>query len=102
LNADGDPLSTINFTTGATNFTYTVPADAAYLNISAKYSEISVADFAIYQTKSVVTESGGTGDGKGPAGPNTTFCDGLHKLCKYLIETYKNKDIIFLTPIKRF
>lgn len=33
--------------------------------------------------------------------PNETFCDGLHKLCRYLCETYKNKDIISLTPIKR-
>ena len=33
--------------------------------------------------------------------PNETFCDGLHKLCRYLCETYKNTDIIFLTPIKR-
>jgi lysophospholipase L1-like esterase len=33
--------------------------------------------------------------------PNETFCDGLHKLCRYLCDTYKDKDIIFLTPIKR-
>ena len=33
--------------------------------------------------------------------PNETFCDGLHKLCRYLCDTYKDKDIIFLTPFKR-
>ena len=101
LNADGDPLSTLNFTTETENFTHTVPADAAYLNISAKYSEISVENFVIYQTTEVVTESTSS-DGKSPSGANTTFCNALHKLCRYLCETYKNKDIIFITPIKRF
>lgn len=101
LNADGDPLSTINITTGTTNYTHTVPDDAAYFNISAKYSEVSIADFAIYQTTVAEGESGSS-EGKGPDGANTTFCDALHKLCKYLCETYKGKDIVFLTPIKRY
>lgn len=104
LNADGDPLETLNFTTSVENFTTVVPADAAYLNISAKYSEISIDDFGVYQSSEIASSGSSSGTGKGPDGKNTTFCDALHKLCKYLCETYTgtNKDIVFLTPIKRY
>ena len=101
LNADADPISTINFGTEVDNFTYKVPGEAAYLSISFKYDECNVENAAVYQIAPEVLESGSEDNGKGPSGLKTTYYDALHTMCRYLLKTYKNKDIFFCTPIKR-
>ncbi len=101
LDADGDDISQVNFTNDVTNFTAIAPADAAYLTVCFKYEEATPESCTVYMSLAVDNEGDGTSSGKASAEPNETFCDGLHKLCRYLCNTYKNKDIIFLTPIKR-
>ena len=90
LDKDGKGISNKNFTSEVTDFTATAPYNAAYLTVCFKYEEVNPEDCVVYM--SVPTDKNA---------PNETFCDGLHKLCRYLCDTYKDKDIIFLTPIKR-
>ena len=107
--ADGDDISYSNFTNSGNNFTLYIPTSAAYISVVAKYEEISPEDFAVYMstgsTSGGNTSGGNTGgDDTGETlvvGGNETYCDALHALCRYLLKTYKNKDIIFCTPIKR-
>lgn len=101
LNADADPISTVNFGTEVNNFTYKVPAEAAYLSISFKYSECEVANAAVYQISPEIIENSSEDTGKGPNGLKETYYDAMHTLCRYILNTYKNKDIFFCTPIKR-
>ncbi len=99
INMDGDDISTINFTSGTTDYTVVAPNDAAYLTVCFKYEEVNPEDCVVYMSVAVPTE----GDlvGKSSNEPNETFYDGLHKLCRYMRHTYPKADIIFLTPIKR-
>lgn len=90
LDKNGKGISDKNFTLETADYTAIAPYNAAYLTVCFKYEEIDPENCAVYM--SVPTDKNA---------PNETFCDGLHKLCRYLCETYKNKDIIFLTPIKR-
>ena len=90
LDKDGKGISNKNFTSEVADFTATAPYNAAYLTVCFKYEEVNPEDCVVYM--SVPTDKNA---------PNETFCDGLHKLCRYLCDTYKDKDIIFLTPIKR-
>ena len=99
LDADGDPISTINFTTGTSDFTAISPDGAAYLWISYKYEEIDPSECAVYM--SVDVSSNSSSPHKASNEPNETFYDSMHKLCRYLRHTYPKADIIFLTPIKR-
>ena len=97
LDADMNDISLVNFTNGSKDFTHIAPPDAAYITVCFKYAEVQPEDCVIYMSKESVHDS----YGKASLDPNETFCDGLHKLCRTLLEKYKNKDIIFLTPIKR-
>lgn len=99
LNMDGDDISTINFTSGTSDFTAVAPDDAAYLTICFKYDEVDPMDCVAYMSGTVPSDE--NHDGKSSDEPNETFYDGLHKLCKYTRHTYPKADIIFLTPIKR-
>lgn len=101
LDADADPISTVNFTTEVDNFTYQVPAAAAYLSVSFKYEEIAIADAAIYQVAPEDSESSSSATGKGPEGLKETFYDAMHTMCRYLKNAYKNKDIFICTPVQR-
>ena len=101
LNVDGDELSFKNFTSGTSNYTVTAPGDAAYLTICFKYAEISPEDAAAYMSVAVETEDEIAASGKSTDDPCETFYDGMHKMCKQLLNTYKNKDIIIVSPIKR-
>lgn len=101
LNADADPIKTINFGTEVENFTYKVPGEAAYISISFRYDECAVENAAIYQISPEVIESTSEDNGKGPSGLKETFYDAMHTMCRYLLRTYKNKDIFLCTPIKR-
>ena len=99
VDADGDPISTLNFTSEVSDFTAVSPDDAAYLWVSYKYEEISPEKCAVYMSVAVSGEN--ATPEKSSNEPNETFYDGLHKLCRYLRHTYPRADIIFLTPIKR-
>lgn len=93
LDADKNPLSTFNLKDQ--NFQFTVPADACYVSITfagdastaALYKE-RIDDGTMSQEEMDLTHS--------------TFCGAIHTICKYLLDNYKNKDIVFVTPIKRY
>jgi hypothetical protein len=101
LDADGDEISTINLTSGATNYTAVAPANASYLSVSFKYAECSPEDCVAYMSVSVDDNTGNVSSGKSSSEPCETYYDGLHKLCKTLLKTYKNKDVFICTPMKR-
>lgn len=101
LDADGDDISRVNFTTGATDFTAVAPASAAYVTVCFKYEEIQPEECTVYMSKAVSADGSSTSTGKSTDEPCETFYDGLHKMCKQLVATYKNKDIIICSPIKR-
>lgn len=101
LNADGDEISTINLTSGATNFTAIAPANAAYLSVSFKYAEVEPEDCVAYMSVAADENTKDVSSGKASNEPCETYYDGLHKLCKTLLRTYKNKDVIICTPMKR-
>lgn len=90
LDKNGKGISTKNFTSEGSDYTLIAPSNAVSLTVCFKYEEIAPEDCAVYM--SVPSDENA---------PNETFCDGLHKLCRYLCNTYKDKDIIFLTPVKR-
>lgn len=100
FDADLVYITSINFTSSSsvTNFTYTIPANVAYISPCAKKEEVTAEDFAVYQSKITYSDSG---DYENGSENNETFYNALHKTMRYLLNTYKNKDIIFTTPIKR-
>ena len=97
LDADMNDISLVNFTNGSDDFTHIAPPNAAYITVCFKYAEVQPEDCVIYMSKESVPDS----YGKSSNEPNETFCDGLHKMCRTLLNKYKNKDIIILIPIKR-
>ena len=101
LDADGDDISRVNFTSGATNFTAVAPASAAYVLVCFKYEEIQPSECTVYMSKATEDDDSAEFTGKSNNEPCETFYDGLHKMCKQLVSTYKNKDIIICSPIKR-
>lgn len=97
LDADMNDISLVNFTNGSDDFTHIAPPNAAYITVCFKYAEVQPEDCVIYMSKESVPDS----YGKSSNEPNETFCDGLHKMFRTLLNKYKNKDIIILIPIKR-
>ncbi len=98
LDADKDDISFVNFTNdGGANNVLIAPENAAFLTVCFRYDQIDPEDCAVYMQ----AEHSPTREGMASTDPNETFCDGLHKLCRYLRHTYPKADIFFLTPIKR-
>ena len=97
LDADMNDISLVNFTNGSDDFTHIAPPNAAYITVCFKYAEVQPEDCVIYISKESVPDS----YGKSSNEPNETFCDGLHKMFRTLLNKYKNKDIIIIIPIKR-
>ena len=101
LDKDMKDISLVNFTNGSDDFTHVAPANAAYMTVCFKYAEVQPEDCVVQMS---TTAPGGLladSEGKASNEPNETFCDGLHKMCRTLLNKYKNKDIIILIPIKR-
>ena len=94
-------ISLVNFTLGSDDFTHIAPANAKYLTVCFKYEEVAPEDCVVYMSTSAPGGPYAKYEGRSSDEPNETFNDGLHKLCRALLKKYKNKDIIFLTPIKR-
>lgn len=101
LDADGDEISSVNFSTEATNYTVTAPSSAAYFVAVFKYEHVQPADAAVYMSVAVEDGDDTNNTGKSTNEPCETFYDGLHKMFKQLLNRYKNKDIIVCSPIKR-
>lgn len=94
LKSDKSSLSTINISKQSNKFQ--APANAAYISITFAESTsgtpetayVKCLDDLISEEEDTLTKS--------------TFCGAMHTICKYLCENYKNKDIFFITPIKRY
>jgi hypothetical protein len=95
LDADKKSLSTVNLKNQ--DYKFTAPSKAQYISIN--YSRalcgepneaylICLDDIPISEEEENLTKS--------------TFCGAIHTICKYLLENYKQKDIFFITPIKRY
>ena len=97
LDKDGERILDINFTLDIKDYTTIAPENAAFLTVCFRYDQIDPEDCAVYMQ----ADNSPTRDGMASNEPNETFCDGLHKLCRYLRHTYPKADIFFLTPIKR-
>ena len=98
LDADKNPLSTVNL--NQQNSQFTAPENAAYICVTFSYSGVKNPqdasliclddDFDEDAFQKVVDDL-----------TKSTFCGAIHTICKYLLENYPNKDIVFVTPIKR-
>ena len=94
LDKDKKSISTVNLS--AQEFQFTAPVNAAYISIAFYKTKlpnhedayVKSLDAAISEAEEELTKS--------------TFCGAIHTICKYLLENYKNKDIFFVTPIKRY
>ena len=93
LDSEKQPLSTVNLKDQ--NFTFTAPEKAHYISIS--FNGVTGSG-AVYQananTDSISEEIMDL--------THSTFCGAIHTICRYLLENYSNKDIVFVTPIKRY
>lgn len=93
LDSEKQPLSTVNLKDQ--NFTFTAPEKAHYISISFNGE---TGSGAVYQananTDSISEEIMDL--------THSTFCGAIHTICRYLLENYSNKDIVFVTPIKRY
>lgn len=94
LNGSKSSLSTVNLS--KQNYKFTAPAGSAYISITFSRSGsgepedvyVKCLDDFVSKEEELLTKS--------------TYCGALHTICKYLCENYKNKDIFFITPIKRY
>jgi lysophospholipase L1-like esterase len=94
LKSDKSSLSTINISKQSNKFQ--APANAAYISITFAESTsgepekayVKCIDGLISEEEETLTKS--------------TYCGSIHTICKYLLTNYKNKDIFFITPIKRY
>lgn len=94
LDSNKKSISTINIS--SKNNKFTAPLNASYISISfykertpdASQVYVKCIDDNLTAEESNLTKS--------------TFCGAIHTICKYLCENYKNKDIFFVTPIKRY
>jgi hypothetical protein len=95
LDADKKPLNSVNLKNQ--DYKFTAPSNAYYVSINysralcGEPSEaylICLDDIPISKEEENLTKS--------------TFCGAIHTICKYLLENYKQKDIFFITPIKRY
>lgn len=95
LDADKKSLSTVNLKNQ--DYKFTAPANAYYVSINFSRNSagepsdaylICLDDIEMSKEEERLTKS--------------TFCGAMHTICKYLCENYKNKDIFFITPIKRY
>jgi hypothetical protein len=93
LDSEKQPLSTVNLKDQ--DFTFTAPEKAHYISISFNGE---TGSGAVYQananTDSISEEIMDL--------THSTFCGAIHTICRYLLENYSNKDIVFVTPIKRY
>ena len=101
LDKDMKDISLVNFTNGSDDFTHVAPANAAYMTVCFKYAEVQPEDCVVQMSTTAPGGLFADSEGKASNEPNETFCDGLHKMCRTLLNKYKNKDIIILIPIKR-
>jgi lysophospholipase L1-like esterase len=101
LDKDMKDISLVNFTNGSDDFTHIAPANAAYMTVCFKYAEVQPEDCVVQMSTTAPGGLFADSEGKASNEPNETFCDGLHKMCRTLLNKYKNKDIIILIPIKR-
>ena len=92
LDSEKQALSTINLKDH--DFVFTAPEGAHYISIS--FSGASGSG-AVYQEDA----NGSVDLEEELALTHSTFCGAIHTICRYLLENYKNKDIVFVTPIKR-
>ena len=92
LDSEKQPLSTINLKDQ--NHIFTAPAGAHYISISFSGK---IGSGAVYQENET---DGGISEEEMTL-THSTFCGAIHTICKYLLDNYKNKDIVFITPIKR-
>ncbi|MBO5920447.1 MAG: hypothetical protein J6Q34_08170 [Bacteroidales bacterium] len=87
LDADKKALSTVNLKDQS--FRFVAPKDACYISITFSGS---ISDAYVYisipEDETDLTHS--------------TFCGAVHTICRYLQDNYKNKDIVFVTPIERY
>lgn len=95
LDADKNSLSTVNLKNQ--EYKFTAPKNAYYVSINFSRNSagepsdaylICLDDIEMSEEEEILTKS--------------TFCGAMHTICKYLCENYKNKDIFFITPIKRY
>ena len=93
LDSEKQPLSTINLKDQ--DHIFTAPAGAHYISISFSGKIGSGAVFQENETDGSISEEEMTLT-------HSTFCGAIHTICKYLLDNYKNKDIVFITPIKRY
>jgi lysophospholipase L1-like esterase len=93
LDSEKQPLSTINLKDQGHIFT--APAGAHYISISFSGE---IGSGAVYQENET---DGGISEEEMTL-THSTFCGAIHTICKYLLDNYKNKDIVFITPIKRY
>ena len=101
LDKDMKDISLVNFTNGSDDFTHVAPANAAYMTVCFKYAEVQPEDCVVQMSTTAPGGLFADSEGKASNEPNETFCDGLHKMCRTLLNKYKNKDIIILIPITR-
>jgi lysophospholipase L1-like esterase len=92
LDSEKQPLSTINLKDQGHIFT--APAGAHYISISFSGE---IGSGTVYQEN----ETDGNISEEEMTLTHSTFCGAIHTICKYLLDNYKNKDIVFITPIKR-
>jgi lysophospholipase L1-like esterase len=71
------------------------------MTVCFKYAEVQPEDCVVQMSTTAPGGLFADSEGKASNEPNETFCDGLHKMCRTLLNKYKNKDIIILIPIKR-
>lgn len=93
LDSEKQPLSTVNLKD--LDFTFIAPEKAHYISISFNGE---TGSGAVYQananTDSISEEIMDL--------THSTFCGAIHTICRYLLVNYSNKDIVFVTPIKRY
>lgn len=102
LDADKDDIKFVNFTNEGTDYTLTAPANAVYLIVCFKYEEVQPENAVVYMSVAVEGEEESVEvSGKSSNEPCETFYDAMHKTCKQILNKWKNKDVIFITPRKR-
>ena len=102
LDANKQPISTINLATDDAWKGFTTPNNTAFINISFKDNDEN--NFPTPETVALYDLSGGSQADLVDQVTKSTFCGALHTICRKLLNAYKgkDKDFVFITPIKRY
>lgn len=102
LDSNKKPISSVNLNTNEGYKDFTTPKNTAYINVS--YKDAEQYGNPTPNTVYMYEIDAGADEESVELVTKSTFCGAMHTICQKLLDAYKgkNKDFVFVTPIKRY